>query len=110
MLDTRLYLLQRISALIMAPLVLLHLGVMIVAIQGGLDSAEILSRTRGSLFWGGVYSLFVITVSIHAAIGLRVVIFEWLRIKGRALNGLSWFAFVALLLIGVRAVIAVIAV
>lgn len=94
----------------MAPLVLLHLGVMIVAIQGGLDSAEILSRTRGSLFWGGVYSLFVITVSIHAAIGLRVVIFEWLRIKGRALNGLSWFAFVALLLIGVRAVIAVIAV
>ena len=110
MLDTRLFLLQRISALIMAPLVLLHLGVMIVAIQGGLDSAEILSRTRGSLFFGSVYGLFVITVSIHAAIGLRVVMFEWLRIKGRTLSGLSWSVFVALLLMGVRAVISVVAV
>lgn len=110
MLDTRLFLLQRISALIMVPLVLLHLGVMIVAIQGGLDSAEILSRTRGSLFFGSVYGLFVITVSIHAAIGLRVVMFEWLRIKGRVLSGLSWFAFVALLLMGVHAVISVAAV
>ncbi len=108
MLNTRLYLLQRISALIMAPLVLLHLGVMIVAIQGGLDSAEILSRTRGSYIWATVYGLFVVTVSIHAALGLRVVMFEWLRIRGEALNGLSWFAFVVLLVIGIRAVIAVI--
>ena len=109
MLNTRLYLLQRISALIMAPLVLLHLGVMIVAIQGGLDSAEILSRTRGSFIWATVYGLFVVTVSIHAALGLRVVMFEWLRIRGEALNGLSWFAFVVLLAIGIRAVIGVIA-
>jgi fumarate reductase subunit C len=109
MLNARLYLLQRISALIMAPLVLLHLGVMIVAIQGGLDSAEILSRTSGSLFWGGIYSLFVVMVSIHAALGLRVVMFEWLRIRDEALNGLSWFAFVGLLAIGIRAVIAVVA-
>lgn len=108
MLDTRLYLLQRISALIMAPLVLLHLGVMIIAIQGGLDSAEILSRTRGSLFWGAIYGLFVITVSIHAAIGMRVVMFEWLRIKGSVLNSFSWFVFVVLLLMGLRAVISVI--
>jgi fumarate reductase subunit C len=108
MLNARMYLLQRISALIMAPLVLLHLAVMIVAIQGGLDSAEILSRTSGSLFWGSVYGLFVVTVSIHAALGLRVVMFEWLRIRGDALNGLSWFAFVVLLAIGIRAVIAVV--
>jgi fumarate reductase subunit C len=92
MLDTRLYLLQRISALIMAPLVLLHLGVMIVAIQGGLDSA-----------------LFVITVSIHAAIGLRVVMFEWLSIQGIRLNLVSWLIFTALLMMGARAVYAVVA-
>ena len=55
--SARLYLLQRLSAMVMAPLVILHLGVMIVAIQGGLDSAEILSRTRGSLWWGSVYGL-----------------------------------------------------
>jgi succinate dehydrogenase hydrophobic anchor subunit len=40
MLEIRLYLAQRISAAIMAPLVLLHLGLMIYAIQGGLDASE----------------------------------------------------------------------
>ncbi len=109
MLDTRLYLLQRVSAMIMAPLVLLHLGVMIVAIQGGLDSAEILSRTRGSLFFGSVYGLFVMTISIHAAIGLRVVMYEWLRIRGRALSAFSWLVFATLLMMGARAVYAVVA-
>lgn len=109
MLDVRLYLLQRITAMIMAPLVLLHLGVMILAIQGGLDSAEILSRTQGSLFWGGVYGLFVLAVSIHAAIGVRVVLFEWLRIRGTRLNTLSWLLFIVLFLMGARAVYAVVA-
>ena len=109
MLDTRLYLLQRITAMIMAPLVLLHLGVIIFAIQGGLDSTEILSRTRGSLFWGSTYSLFVVTVSIHAAIGLRVVMFEWLKIRDPALGGISWLLFAILMLTGLRAVFAVVA-
>ena len=109
MLDTRLYLLQRITAMIMAPLVLLHLGVMIVAIQGGLDSAEILSRTRGSLFWGGTYGLFVLAVSVHAAIGIRVVLFEWLSIKDLKLTLVSWLVFTLLLMMGARAVYAVVA-
>jgi fumarate reductase subunit C len=109
MLDTRLYLLQRITAMIMAPLVLLHLAVMIVAIQGGLDSAEILSRTRGSLFWGGTYGLFVLAVSVHAAIGIRVVLFEWLSIKDIKLTLLSWLVFALLLMMGARAVYAVVA-
>jgi len=109
MLDTRLYLLQRITAMIMAPLVLLHLGVMIVAIQGGLDSAEILSRTRGSLFWGGTYGLFVLAVSVHAALGIRVVLFEWLSIKDIKLTLVSWLVFAVLLMMGARAVYAVVA-
>ena len=109
MLDTRLYLLQRITAMIMAPLVLLHLAVMIVVIQGGLDSAEILSRTRGSLFWGGTYGLFVLAVSVHAAIGIRVVLFEWLSIKDIKLTLVSWLVFALLLMMGARAVYAVVA-
>ncbi len=109
MLDTRLYLLQRITAMIIAPLVLLHLGVIIYAIQGGLDSAEILSRTQGSLLWGSVYSLFVVTVSIHAAIGLRVIAYEWLKIRGSVLGGISWLLFGLLMLTGLRAVFAVVA-
>lgn len=67
----RLYMLQRITALLMAPLVIGHLVTMIYAIRGGLSAAEILSRTQGSLAWFLFYGLFVIAVSVHGAIGLR---------------------------------------
>ncbi len=107
MVDLRLYLLQRISALVMAPLVLGHIGIMIYAIQGGLTTAEILSRTQGSLFFGLFYGLFVVAVSIHAAIGLRTIAHEWLRLKGKALNTVSWVIFLVLLHLGMRAVFAV---
>jgi len=109
MLGVRLYLVQRISALLMAPLVLLHLGVIIYAVQGGLDAAEILSRTRGSVVWGAVYGLFVVVVSVHAAIGLRVIACEWLKIRGTALELFTWIAVCALLVLGGRAVFAVVA-
>ena len=108
MLATRLYLLQRLTALVMAPLVLVHLGVMIYAIQGGLDSGEILSRTQGSLLWGGVYGLFVIAVSIHAAIGLRTIFYEWFGLHGFALNLFSSLVALGLLLLGGYAVFAVV--
>ncbi|MBE9556458.1 MAG: succinate dehydrogenase, partial [Proteobacteria bacterium] len=45
----RLYLLQRITAAILAVAVLVHLAVIAYAVQGGLGAEEILSRTRGSL-------------------------------------------------------------
>ena len=61
--DVRLYLAQRISAMIMAPLVFVHLGMMIYAIQGGLSAGEILGRTQGSVFWGLFYGLFVVAAS-----------------------------------------------
>ena len=92
----------------MAPLVLLHLGLMIYAIQGGLDSAEILARTSGSLFWGSIYGLFVVAVSVHAAIGLRNIMREWLRLRGFRLAALSWLFFAILLFAGMRAVVAVV--
>ena len=106
--EVRLYLAQRITAAIMAPLVLLHLGVMIYAIQGGLSAEEILSRTRGSLFWGAIYGLFVAAVAVHAGIGLRNILREWIPTSRGWVNGFSWlFAFV-LLLMGGRAVYAVV--
>ena len=39
---------QRISAMVLALCVLVHLGVMIYAVRGGLSAAEILGRTRGN--------------------------------------------------------------
>lgn len=108
MLDVRLYLAQRISAMIMAPLVLGHLAVMIYAVQGGLDAGEILARTHGSVWWGAFYSLFVVAVAIHGAIGLRVVVSEYLHIKGIALSLFTTAVALILLAMGGRAVVAVV--
>ena len=107
MLGVKLYMAQRLSALVMAPLVAGHLAVMIYAVQGGLSAAEILGRTQGSLGWGLFYGLFVVAVSVHAAIGLRVVLFETAKLQGRALEGVSWVIFLGLLFLGGRAVWAV---
>ena len=107
MLDVRLYMLQRITALLMAPLVLGHLAVMIHAVQGGLSAAEILGRTQGSVAWFLFYSLFVVAVSIHGAIGLRVIAFEWGGLRGRALDTLMWGVGLGLFALGGRAVWAV---
>ena len=103
----RLYMAQRISALVMAPLVLLHLGVMIYAIQGGLSAAEILGRTQGSALWFAVYGTFALAVAVHAAIGLRTVLAEWAGLRGTVLNALSLAIFAGLLLLGMQAVLGV---
>lgn len=107
MLDVRLYLLQRLSALVMAPLVLGHLALIIYAVQGGLTAAEILGRTQGSVFWGAYYAVFVLAVSVHAAIGLRVIAAETLGLRGPALGWGTVAVFLALLAMGARAVYAV---
>ena len=108
MLEVRLYIAQRASAAIMAPLVLLHLGVMIYAIHGGLDAAEILARTRGSLFWGASYGLFVLAASVHAAIGLRNVLREWAGLRGLLLSLICWGFGLLLLSLGLRAISALV--
>jgi fumarate reductase subunit C len=107
-LDVRLYLAQRISAMLMAPLVLVHLGVMIYAIQGGLDAGEILARTQGSILWGAFYGLFVIAAATHAAIGLRVLVHEYLHVRGAALSLFTGAAALVFLVLGGRAVVAVV--
>lgn len=107
MLNLRLYMLQRITALLMAPLVLGHLAVMIYAIQGGLSAAEILGRTQGSVLWFLFYGLFVVAVAIHGAIGLRVVAYEWGGLRGRSLDLAMWLIGIGLFALGARAVWAV---
>ena len=104
MLTLRLYFAQRLTALIMAPLTLGHLAVMIYAVQDGLSVAEILARTQGSVAWFLFYGSFVLAVAVHAAIGLRVVISEWLDVRGIALSVFSWAVLVMLLVLGGRAV------
>src|SRR6056297_4002997 len=107
MLDLKLYMAQRLTALLMAPLVIGHIAVMIYAIQGGLSAAEILGRTQGSVFWFAFYGLFVIAVSIHAAIGLRTILGEWAGLRGGARDGAAALIGLGLFALGVQAVWAV---
>ena len=102
-----LYVIQRVTAFILAPLVLLHLGVILYAIHGGLSGEEILARTQGSLGWMLIYGLFVASAGLHGAIGLRGIARELLGWRGSSLN-LAAIAFAAALIwLGFRAVGAV---
>ncbi|MEE8187588.1 MAG: succinate dehydrogenase [Kiloniellales bacterium] len=102
-----LYALQRLSALVLAPLVIAHIAVILYAVEGGLSAAEILSRTQGSLGWMAFYGLFVLAAAVHAPIGLRNVIRESTPWSGRSLDAAMALLFVSLLLLGLRAVAAV---
>lgn len=99
---------QRATAVILAPLVLLHLGVILYAVKGGFSAAEILGRTQGSWLWGSVYGLFVVAAAVHGPIGLRVVLAEWVGWHGRAANLACLALGLLLLLLGLRAVVAVV--
>lgn len=109
MLDLRLYMIQRITALVMVPLVLGHIAVMVYAINGGLTAGEILGRTQGSLWWALFYGTFVVAVSIHGAIGLRTIAYEWFGVPAKHLGLFTHVVGLLLLILGLRAVFAVVA-
>ena len=105
--ESMLFTLQRLSALAMAPFVLVHLGVILVAVRGGLTTAEILSRTQGSWGWILFYGLFVACVSVHVPIGLRNIAVEWLRLPRRAATSLAALLAVVMLIMGLKSVASV---
>ena len=108
MTEARLYLLQRGSAMLLAPFVLIHLGLVLVAVRGGLSAAEILSRTQGSALWAAFYGLFVLAVAVHAPIGVRSVLREWTPWRGWSLDAAAAAFGLLLLALGLRAVGAVV--
>jgi fumarate reductase subunit C len=102
-----LYLWQRGTAALMAPMVLVHLAVIFYATRHGLAAADILGRLRGSIGWGGFYALFVIAASVHAGIGIRNVLAEWSPFTERAAGVAALVLAVLLCALGLRAVMAV---
>jgi fumarate reductase subunit C len=84
----RLYILQRLTAALMLPLIVAHIAAIVYATRHGLSAADILSRTRG-------------------AIGLRVVVSEWTGLRGLALEAFMIAAGLLLAALGARAVYAV---
>lgn len=100
---------QRISAMVLAVCVVLHLAGMIWAVRGGLSATEILARTQGSALFAAFYGVFVLACAVHVPIGLASIAREWWRWPpGAAL----WFAravTAALVVLGLRAVWGVVA-
>ena len=104
-----LWIAQRASAAVLAVCVTVHLVTIVYAVQGGLTGAEILARTRGSAAWLAFYAVFVVAATVHAPIGLRAVLTEWVRWRGVS-RDLFVLAFAVMLCwLGLRAVLAVFA-
>ncbi|MEO1494028.1 MAG: succinate dehydrogenase [Pseudomonadota bacterium] len=102
--EQHLFRLQRISALVLAPLVLVHVGVIYYAIRGGLSAEEILGRTSGSALWGYFYGTFVAMAALHAPIGVRNVLREWTPLPTLVVDIACLALGIALLILGLRAV------
>jgi fumarate reductase subunit C len=98
---------QRMTAMVLAFAVAIHIGTIIYAVRGGLTAGDILGRTQGNRWFLAFYAVFVFAVAIHAPIGLRNIFREWIGWRGpmfdSALAGFS----VLLVVLGLRAVFAV---
>ena len=106
--ELTLFRLQRFSAAFLAPMVLIHLGLILFAMREGLSAEAILDRTQGSIFWALFYGLFVVAAAVHAPIGLRSVLREMTPWHGRSLDlAMVLFGFL-LFILGLRAVIGVV--
>ena len=105
--NVSLYVWQRATAAVMAPMVAVHVAVIFYATRHGMAAGDILARTRGSLGWGTFYTLFVVAAAIHAAIGLRNVLAEWSPVRHRAADVTAASLGIVLLALGLRAVAAV---
>jgi fumarate reductase subunit C len=109
----RLYLLQRLTAALMVPLIVGHLIGIMYATRKGISAADILARTRGSVTYAVFYGTFVLAAAMHAGIGIRNVLREWgpawLANAERRLDAVMWGAGLILAALGLRAVYAVVA-
>ncbi len=100
---------QRISAMVLALCVLVHLVTIIYAVRNGLSAGEILGRTRGNVPLAAFYALFVAAVSVHAPIGLRTILSETFNWRGTGLELTTLAVALVLAIAGLRAVFAVFA-
>lgn len=94
---------QRISAMVLAVFVVIHLVIMMYAIRGGLSAAEILDRTQGSLLVGVFYGLFVLACAVHVPIGIAKIVQEW-GASPRVASRLSQLFAAVIVIMGLAAV------
>ena len=99
---------MRISSMVLALCVAVHLATIVYAVRGGLSAAEILGRTRGSVTFAAFYGVFVLACAVHVPIGLEAIVRE-LGVAPRVARAVAWLAALAIALLGARAVYAMVA-
>src|SRR5436190_24339414 len=99
---------QRLSAMVLAVCVVIHLLMIVYASRGRLTAADILARTRGSVPFAAFYSVFVIACAVHVPIGLKAIAVEWLGWRERNASMAAVVVALVLLAMGLRTVYAVI--
>ena len=95
---------QRVSAMVLAIFVVVHLAIMVYAMKGGLTAAEILSRTQGNWIFGAFYAAFVIACAVHVPIGVAKIAKEWGSMSSKSAQLLSRFLVAVILVMGFAAV------
>jgi fumarate reductase subunit C len=99
---------QRISAMVLVVCVLVHLAVIVYAVRGGLSAAEILGRTHGNWAFAIFYAVFVIASAVHVPVGIANIARESTGLGERASLWLGRAVALLLLVMGLRAVAAVV--
>ncbi len=103
--ETKLWVWQRLSAAVLGFCVLVHLGMIIYAVQDGLSAAEIITRVSGNMLWFVFYAVFIVAVAVHAPIGVRTILNEMTGLSARATDLVMAVLCLVILVMGFRAVI-----
>lgn len=106
--NVKLYVWQRATATLLALLVVVHIAVIFYATRQTMTAADILSRTHGSFAWGAFYGIFVAAVSVHGSIGVRNILAEWSPLGDRRAGHFAIAFGLLLLVLGLRAVAALV--
>jgi fumarate reductase subunit C len=99
---------QRISAMVLALCVVVHLLTIIYAVRSGLSAEALLARTRGSLAFAAFYTVFVLSCAVHVPIGLARIAEEWLGLGSRTANAAANVVALLLVAMGLTAVYAMV--
>lgn len=87
--QTHLWVVHRLTAMVLGIAVLVHLVTIVAAVRGGLSAREILDRTQGNEAWLAFYVVFALAAGLHGAIGLRNIAAETIGLRGRGAD-IAW--------------------
>src|SRR4051812_36077720 len=105
--QAKLWYAQRVSAMVLAVCVLVHLATIVYAVRGGLTASEILARTHGNALVASFYALFVVACAVHVPIGVARIVEECLQVHERAALAIATLFAITIIAVGSAAVYAV---